>query len=340
AIKGGNSTLSDSTISGNKAGGNSGYGYGGGVWLRLYGNGTLPTIRQCTISGNNAAQGGGVFVDHGYYYSYTNDSIQNSTVAFNTAFDEGGGLWGSGFALASVIVGKNSAPDGPDIYSSGYGYLSAVHSLISNTSGLYIYGYPNFLNVDPLLGPLANHGGPTWTHALLPGSPAIDAGSNPANLTTDQRGLGFPRVIGSAADIGATEGIVVTPSAIASMPEIVSAGTATLAVSVTYTDNVGIDVSTLGTGDITVSGPNGFFATPVFTGIDVNTNGTPRVATYQFTAPGGSWNPNDTGTYTVTMSENQVFDVDMPTAHAAPGGRIGTVFVDVPVIYAVDTSID
>jgi len=56
---------------------------------------------------------------------------------------------------------------------------------------------------DPKLGPLANNGGPTLTMALLPGSPAIDAGNTSVASATDQRG--FPRPAGLAADIGAFE---------------------------------------------------------------------------------------------------------------------------------------
>src|SRR5205823_6251427 len=73
-------------------------------------------------------------------------------------------------------------------------------------------------NTDPLLGPLQNNGGPTFTHALLPGSPAIDAG-NP-NFTPppfyDQRGLGFDRVRNGRIDIGSFEvqfGPTPTPTA-------------------------------------------------------------------------------------------------------------------------------
>jgi hypothetical protein len=61
----------------------------------------------------------------------------------------------------------------------------------------------NMVGVDPLLGPLADNGGPTQTHALLPGSPAIDRGRNDLGLATDQRGFG--RVAGRAADMGAFE---------------------------------------------------------------------------------------------------------------------------------------
>ena len=61
------------------------------------------------------------------------------------------------------------------------------------------------LGVDPLLAPLANNGGRTPTHALLPGSPAIDAGNNAHAWAFDQRGPGFPRVVNGRADIGAFE---------------------------------------------------------------------------------------------------------------------------------------
>lgn len=64
---------------------------------------------------------------------------------------------------------------------------------------------PDTLDTDPPLAPLADNGGPTQTLALGSESPAIDAGNNVAGLTTDQRGAGFPRVVGVQADIGACE---------------------------------------------------------------------------------------------------------------------------------------
>ena len=76
--------------------------------------------------------------------------------------------------------------------------------------GVAVVGTPSLppdtlIGFDALLGPLAYNGGPTRTHSLLAGSPAIDAGNNVANEENDQRGPGFPRVIGARADIGALE---------------------------------------------------------------------------------------------------------------------------------------
>jgi hypothetical protein len=65
----------------------------------------------------------------------------------------------------------------------------------------------DLLDVDPKLGPLQDNGGPTQTHALLEGSPAIDAGDNTDAPEFDQRGEGFPRIdpVTGIIDIGAFE---------------------------------------------------------------------------------------------------------------------------------------
>ena len=86
--------------------------------------------------------------------------------------------------------------------SPRYGY-----NLSSDDGGGYLTGPGDQINIDPLLGPLQNNGGPTFTHALLPGSPAIDAGD--PNFTpppsTDQRGCPFDRVFNGRIDIGSFE---------------------------------------------------------------------------------------------------------------------------------------
>jgi hypothetical protein len=90
--------------------------------------------------------------------------------------------------------------------------MQATFANVSNTLlgvGDGAIGIPNgsagnLVGLDPKLGPLQDNGGPTPTMALLPGSPAINAGSNPLNLTADQRGY-TPRAAGGAPDIGAFE---------------------------------------------------------------------------------------------------------------------------------------
>src|SRR5262249_2253812 len=86
---------------------------------------------------------------------------------------------------------------------------SAAYCLIVNSAvtmqGNYADNGGNIFEVDPQLPPLAFNGGPTQTHALKKGSPAINKGSNPLNQLTDQRGAPFARQLGSAVDIGAYE---------------------------------------------------------------------------------------------------------------------------------------
>jgi hypothetical protein len=162
------------------------------------------TLLNSTVSGNVADSAGGGIVA----LSATALRVLSSTVAFNTAIGNGGGIFANLAAeLESTIVANNQAGDlGPDLRPSGPEF-NVQRSLIGNTqdTGIFFAVNGNILNQDPLLGPLASNGGPTQTHALLPGSPAINAGSNPAGEAFDQRGPKFKRVKGGQADIGAFE---------------------------------------------------------------------------------------------------------------------------------------
>src|SRR5207244_11746443 len=106
----------------------------------------------------------------------------------------------------------------------------------------------------------------TATIALRAGSPALGRGSNPAGLTTDQRGAGFPRTVGLATDIGAFEGITPPPTASGTFADVTAPGTA-YTFTVRYADDVGVAVASLGTGDVRVTGPNGFSALAEFVGV-------------------------------------------------------------------------
>lgn len=128
----------------------------------------------------------------------------------------GGGIQNQAGAFAyaeDTIIADNSSNDFTGALNSG-GY-----NLIKNTNGCTVTGITkgNIYNTDPLLGPLQNNGGLTMTHALLAGSPAINAGPANAAPFFDQRGVARPQ--GAADDIGAYEfGTVPAPALVALAP--------------------------------------------------------------------------------------------------------------------------
>src|SRR5262249_7870225 len=206
---------------------------GGGLYLP--GTSAPSLIRSCTITDNAAAGGGGLFGvntqaviiqnstisgntatrDNGGGISiriFSPWTIQNCTIAFNRCRNSGGGIFlrdNAAVFLESTIVSLNSAPNGPDLFSmSGADTFTINFSLtatLSGASAVLDQTSQGLVGMDPLLAPLVNNGGPTQTHALKKGSPCINMGSNPANLTTDQRGGLFKRKLGIQVDIGAYE---------------------------------------------------------------------------------------------------------------------------------------
>ncbi len=204
---GGTLAVTFSTISGNTA-----FNSGGGINLdpASGSNGTIQIVGS-TISGNStfSGNGGGIHAIGG-----ADLTVSNSTIANNSAASLGGGLYleNTTAQLNSTIVAGNDDQRGfTDVVRSG-GTLNADHSLFQTSTAGTINGTntSNLTNVDPLLGPLEDSfntgtGSGPQIHRLLPGSPAIDAGLNPLNLAHDQRGVGFARVRGFAADIGAVE---------------------------------------------------------------------------------------------------------------------------------------
>ncbi len=217
----GDLTIVSSEVSGNTAISDTSYGLGGGVL-----GGTSLTIKNSTISDNNANVGAGAYsfgptivsnstisgnsavaLGGGLMSQYP-ITLHGSTVAFNTATNGGSGLFvtgSSGPDLQSSVVANNSASSpgyAIDLASSQHVTVTGSHNLIVSSDAV-VPG--DTRTEDPVLQPLANNGGPTKTHALGAGSPAIDTGSNPDNLGFDQRGSGFARVSGAAADIGAFE---------------------------------------------------------------------------------------------------------------------------------------
>ncbi|HJQ26797.1 MAG TPA: HYR domain-containing protein [Blastocatellia bacterium] len=223
-------TIDISTLAGNSATGNGGDGGG------IYNAGTL-TITNSTLSGNSASIG-----DGGGIYNADTLTITNSTLSGNSA-SIGGGIRNAGTANISFTTISNNSADslgGGGIANNIAATINIKNSIVANsTSGGNCAGAgtynvsgvnfstdstcPGFTQVPSTgpgglnLGPLADNGGPTQTHALLPNSVAIDAAPDCTDLngttnktkapqdvvTTDQRGIGRPQ--GNACDAGAYE---------------------------------------------------------------------------------------------------------------------------------------
>ena len=173
---------------------------GGGGGIFIYGGQTL--LLNATVVGNHVnfagGPGGGLFI-----MASANFKARSSLIANN---------WHNGTILQGPI-----ADDGYTNVTNGDGTTGELaFDLIRTTTNFFITGPQggNIVGQDPLLGPLQNNGGPTQTHALLPGSPAIDTGA-PAGctkdvaavtpLTIDQRGAPRPYPAGGRCDIGAFE---------------------------------------------------------------------------------------------------------------------------------------
>jgi len=117
------------------------------------------------------------------------------------------------------------------------------------------------------------------------------------------------------------------PTAIANVSGITTAGGATHTFTVTYSDNAAINVGTLDSSDIRVTGPNGYSETATYVSVNPTGNGTPRTATYRINAPGGTWDYADNGTYFVMMRPNQVADI---SANFVLEGLLETFTVNIP----------
>jgi len=127
------------------------------------------------LSGNSASLGGDSIYNYGAFSGRATLTIGNSV-------------------LNAGDLGVNISNDSGTVASLGY-------NLSSDNGGGYLTATGDQINTDPILGPLQNNGGTTLTHALLPGSPAIDAGGP----EFDQRGPNFKRVVNNRIDIGAFE---------------------------------------------------------------------------------------------------------------------------------------
>jgi hypothetical protein len=179
-------------------GGGSG-GSCGGLYYQAVGAGT---ITNCTFSGNLATDGGGGIGQGGV----GDLTLTNCTLTDNGATGaKGGGAILRGPAFGQVNLRNTIIVNSFAGANCAGGTTSQGGNIDSGTSCIFpLIPGADKINTNPLLGPLADNGGPTLTHALLAGSPAIDAGGAAVCPSTDQRGVPRPGG-GAGCDVGAFE---------------------------------------------------------------------------------------------------------------------------------------
>ncbi len=268
-VASGNMDIIGSTIVGNST-----TERGGGI---LWGaTAHVANVVNSTISGNTATsnRGGGIAVFQGTF------NLRHSTVTGNSA---PAGL-GSGLSshsdgtavsntniLSSIISGNVNSDVDNVLSGTGTNTITSNNfNLIGTGNALASFNQANDqTNVtDPGLAPLANNGGLTDTHALLVGSPAIDAGDTTSAETFDQRGVGFPRLVGPRVDVGAFESEEFTIVSVAVSPDSVledgatdlvytftrtgdTSGALTVNFDTTGTATSGTDYTSTATGTVT-----------------------------------------------------------------------------------------
>jgi hypothetical protein len=284
-----NSTLSDNTAQGGNGGtsssgqpaANGGSGFGAGVFNR---NGSVTTV-NATLAFNTVTGGTGATIGTtagGAIYNYQsgatltllNSILSNTVASGNDCTNDSG-------AVTAAAANKNLI-----VVNSGCG-TPAVTS-------------------DPLLDTLQNNGGFSFTRALQAGSPAINVGNNtvtgaPYNLSTDQRGPGFARLINGTVDIGAYESTSGCAAITLSPPSLPDGTT-----GVAYTNNITASGGTAPYGFAVTTG-----STP--TGLTLNSDGT------------WSGTPSAAGTFnfTVTATDN----------NGCTGSQVYSVAINAPVVH-------
>jgi thermitase len=191
----------------------------------IYNYGRL-TVNNSTLYNNRAYHYGGAIYNDGLL------DINNSTIYNNLSEDEGGAIFSTSAGQVTInqttISDNSSTTSIGGIYAQSGGTFTLSNSIVANSLSTDCDGVITFAGVnliedgtcdaatngqltgDPMLDTngLADNGGQIFTVALLEGSPAIDAGVNaqiPVEVTTDQRGIGYPRIQGSIVDLGAYE---------------------------------------------------------------------------------------------------------------------------------------
>ena len=236
-------------------------------------------------------------------------------------------------ALSAPSVGETEIGDTSYMFTLTYNDDSAVDVSTIGNADVTISGPGGSLTVTGASFAPAGDGTPrTATYTATPPGGSWDSADNgtyTVSVAANQVGDdGAPQLFVATGSVGtfmvnATNTAPVVASVAAPGVGASEQGDTSYSFTLTYTDVGGVDASSIGSADVTVTGPGG--AVPVASGSTSDPDGSPLTATYSFTPPGGSWDPADDGTYTIAIVASQVDDVNGASVAA---GAAGTFEVD------------
>lgn len=291
--------INNSTFMGNTSGGST--GGGGGQF-----NGTA-RITNSTFANNNSPGGSG----GGFQSNGSSMIITNSTFSGNTSTNNGGGIHRGTtnvnfFIRNSIVAGNNGTAASPDVTNSTGGLDSLGNNIVGNVGTSTGWEMSDLLNINPMLGMLADNGGFGMTFLPMSGSPAIDAGQNcvldlscaannpPQAVTTDQRGVARPQ--GGTVDIGSIEVEQMAANATVSGKILSPEGYAVSGVLVTISNGKGIIQS------VVTNNFGNFVFTDIPTGQMYSLDALSKQ--YEFSPQNVTVNGNVTGVTIMAGSEN------------------------------------
>ena len=318
-------TVTNTTFVGNSAPN----GFGGAIFNQ--GNGTfgapgtaVMTLTNCTLSDNSATNSyGGAIYTAGVQPGIGSMTLTNCTLNGNSATNGGIFIYQLGSGSAGMTLRNNifrTGSTGANLVNSGGSVTSQGYNLSNDNGGGFLTGTADQINTEPQLGLLASNGGPTMTHALMSGSPAINTGNDALAPVRDQRGYARSGI----SDKGAFEfnGIPPSPPAIASVVSRKLHGGTPFDINLPLTGNPGVECRSGGAGNnyqVVVS-----FVNPVtYTGVSVS-SGTGSISS----SSGGGTNSVVVNLTGVTSAQT----ITITLTGVSDGGSTGDVNVPMGIL--------
>jgi hypothetical protein len=338
-------------------------------WGTVSYDGGVSRVANIKLSGGQSTYGSTSFTGGNDYGDYTDMSFVNGRFVAcwtdnsnSTGDNPDGTLLDHDIYIAKVVVAKNvsnyfvSAVNGQTYSSRDFGMHSANPTVTINQAAAQI----DPTNTSPInfsvvfsssvtgFGnggvTLSGTAGATTINVTGSGATYNVAVSGMINtgtvIATVQAGAanngGSPNLASTSTDNTVTFDNV-APTAVSTPASVTTSGASSYQFTVTYNDDLAVNVSTLDNSDVTVTGPGAFSAAAKFVSVDNNTNGTPRTATYSITPPGGIWDSSDNGTYSVVMQGGQVTDT---AGNAVAAGTLNTFNVNIaPLTVTIDQAV-